>query len=89
MGQCAVQVIQSKDRTKTVKIEDIPVETQRDEKGNDKGEIEAYFYHYDWAKYKKSEEIKRIPAFGTSKEGLEIMYIKPYRAGFKYYSPVD
>jgi len=89
MGQCAIQVIYSKDRTKIVKLEHIPVETLRAEKCNDKGEIEAYFYHYDWAKYKKSDEIKRIPAFGTSKEGLEIMYIKPYRAGFKYYSPVD
>jgi hypothetical protein len=89
MGQCALQVIYSKDRTKIVKLEHIPVETLRAEKCNDKGEIEAYFYHYDWAKYKKSDDIKRIPAFGTSKEGLEIMYIKPYRAGFKYYSPVD
>jgi len=89
MGQCAIQVIYSKDRTKIVSLEHIPVETLRAEKCNDKGEIEAYFYHYDWAKYKKSDEIKRIPAFGTSKEGLEIMYIKPYRAGFKYYSPVD
>ena len=89
MGQCALQIIYSKDRTKIVKLEHIPVETLRAEKCNDKGEIEAYFYHYDWSKYKKSDEIKRIPAFGTSKEGLEIMYIKPYRAGFKYYSPVD
>ena len=89
MGQCALQVIYSKDRSKIVKLEHIPVETLRAEKCNDKGEIEAYFYHYDWSKYKKSDEIKRIPAFGTSKEGLEIMYIKPYRAGFKYYSPVD
>ena len=32
---------------------------------------------------------KRIPAFGTSKEGLEILYIRPYKAGFYYYSPVD
>ena len=89
MGQCALQVIYSKDRSKIVSLEHIPVETLRAEKCNDKGEIEAYFYHYDWAKYKKSDEIKRIPAFGTSKEGLEIMYVKPYRAGFKYYSPVD
>jgi hypothetical protein len=89
MGQCAIQVIYSKDRTKIVSLEHIPVETLRAEKCNDKGEIEAYFYHYDWSKHKKSDEIKRIPAFGTSKEGLEIMYIKPYRAGFKYYSPVD
>ena len=87
MGQCALQVIYSKNRSKIVKLEHMPVETLRAEKCNDKGEIEAYFYHYDWAKYKKSDELKRIPAFGTSKEGLEIMYIKPYKAGFKYYSP--
>jgi hypothetical protein len=89
MGQCALQVIYSKDRSKIVKVEHIPVETLRAEKCNDKGEIEAYFYHYDWAKYKRSDDLKRIPAFGYSKEGLEILYIKPYRAGFKYYSPVD
>ena len=89
MGQCAIQVIYSKDRSKIVKLEHIPVETLRAEKCNDKGEIEAYFYHYDWSKYKRSDDLVRIPAFGTSKEGLEIMYIKPYRAGFKYYSPVD
>lgn len=87
MGQCALQVIYSKDRSKVVKLEHMPVETLRAEKCNDKGKIEAYFYHYDWAKYKKSDELKRIPAFGMSKEGLEIMYIKPYKAGFKYYSP--
>lgn len=89
MGQCALQVIYSKDRSKIVKLEHMPVETLRAEKCNDKGEIEAYFYFNDWSKYKRSSELKRIPAFGTSKEGLEIMYIKPYRAGFKYYSPVD
>ena len=89
MGQCAMQVIYSKDRSKIVKLEHIPVETLRAEKCNDKGEIEAYYYFNDWSKYKRNSELKRIPAFGTSKEGLEIMYIKPYRAGFKYYSPVD
>jgi len=87
MGQCALQVIYSKDRSKIVKLEHMPVETLRAEKCNDKGEIEAYFYFNDWTKYKRSSELKRIPAFGTSKEGLEIMYIKPYKAGFKYYSP--
>jgi hypothetical protein len=89
MGQCAIQVIYSKDRTKIVQLEHIPIETLRAEKCNEKGEIEAYYYFSDWSKYKKGNELKRIPAFGTSREGLEIMYIKPYRAGFKYYSPVD
>ena len=89
MGQCAIQVIYSKDRTKIVQLEHMPIETLRAEKCNEKGEIEGYYYFSDWSKYKRGNELKRIPAFGTSKEGLEIMYIKPYRAGFKYYSPVD
>ena len=89
MGQCAVQVIYSKNRAKIVQLEHMPIETLRAEKCNEKGEVEAYYYFSDWAKYKRGNELKRIPAFGTSKEGLEILYIKPYRAGFKYYSPVD
>jgi len=89
MGQCAIQVIYSKDRSKIVQLEHIPIQTLRAEKCNDKGEIEGYYYFSDWSKYKRGNELTRIPAFGTSKEGLEILYIKPYRAGFKYYSPVD
>ena len=89
MGQCAIQIIYSKDRSRIVQLEHIPIETLRAEKCNEKGEIEAYYYFSDWSKYKRGNELKRIPAFGTSKEGLEILYVKPYRAGFKYYSPVD
>ena len=89
MGQCAVQVIYSKDRTKIVQLEHMPIETLRAEKCDEKGEVNAYFYFSDWSKYKRGNELKRIPAFRKSKEALEILYIKPYRAGFKYYSPVD
>ena len=67
----------------------MPVETLRAEKCNSKGEIEAYFYHSNWEEYKQSDKLKRIPAFGKSKSPLEILYIKPYRAGYKYYSPED
>ena len=89
MGQCAVQVIYSKDRSKIVQLEHMPIETLRAEKCDKKGEVNAYFYFSDWSKYKRGNELKRIPAFRKSKEPLEILYIKPYRAGFKYYSPVD
>ena len=89
MGQCAVQVIYSKDRSKIVQLEHMPIETLRAEKCDEKGEVNAYFYFSDWSKYKKGNELKRIAAYGKSKEPLEILYIKPYRAGFKYYSPVD
>jgi hypothetical protein len=89
MGQAALQIIYTKDRKKIAQVEHMPVETLRAEKCNSKGEIEAYFYHSNWEEYKQSDKLKRIPAFGKSKSPLEILYIKPYRAGYKYYSPVD
>lgn len=89
MGQAAIQVIYSKDRSKIVELTHMPVETLRAEKANDEGEIPAYYYYKNWTKIKPSDNPLRIPAFGMSKEGIEIYYIKPYRAGFYYYSPVD
>lgn len=89
MGSCAMQVIYSKDRSKIARVEHMPVETLRAEKCNDKGEIEAYYYHPDWSKQKRNDVLTRIPVFGTSKESIEIIYVKPYRAGYKYYSSVD
>lgn len=88
MGQCAMQIIYSKDRKKIAEVEHFPIETLRMEKAKD-GNIEGYYYHPDWSKIKPSEQPKRIPAFGTSREAIEIYCIKPYRAGFYYYSPVD
>ena len=89
MGQCAMQVIYSKDRKSIARVEHIPVENLRAKVCNDKGEIEAYFYHDNWSKYRKGQELKEIPSFGYSKEAIEIYYVKPYRAGYKYYSTPD
>jgi len=89
MGQCAMQIIYNKGRTKIVQIEHMPIETLRAEKANEEGEIPAYYYFKDWVNIKRSDEPLRIPAFGMSKENIEIYYIKPYKSGFYYYSPVD
>ena len=89
MGQCAVQVIYNKNRSKIAKLEHIPVETLRAAKADEKGEIPAYYYFKDWSKLKPNEIPKRIPAYGMSKESIEIYYIKPYKAGFYYYAPVS
>ena len=89
MGQCAVQIIYSKDRKKIAQIEHMPIETLRAEKANSDGDIPAYYYFKDWANIKKSDEPLRIPAYGMSNENIEIYYIKPYKSGFYYYSPVD
>jgi hypothetical protein len=90
MGQCSFQVVYSQDHNMIVEVQHIPVETLRAARCNEDGEVEAYYYAKDWnAVSSRKETAERIPAFGTSKEGLEILYIKPYRAGFYYYSPVD
>jgi len=87
MGGAAIQIIYGKGRKQIVQIEHMPVETLRAEISSDKGKIEGYYYSPDWSKYKSSDELKRIPAFGTSKENIEILFIKPYKAGYYYYSP--
>lgn len=87
MGGGALQVIYGKGRKKIAQIEHIPVETLRAGKSSEKGEISEYYYCADWASHKSSDELQRIPAFGTSKENIEILFIKPYKAGFYYYSP--
>ena len=89
MGQAAIQVVYNKARTKISVCEHFPIETLRAEKANEDGEIEGYYYWNDWQSIKPSDKPLRIPAFGTSKENIEIYYIKPYKAGFYYYSPVD
>jgi len=90
MGQCAIQVIYSQDHNMIVEIAHIPIETLRAEKCDEDGEIKGYYYAKSWSDVASRKETPvRIPAFGTSKEGLEVLYIKPYRAGFYYYSPVD
>ena len=89
MGQCAIQVIYNKQKTKIVQLEHFPVETLRAEKANKDGVVPAYYYFKDWAKITPADKPLRIPAYGMSKESIEIYYIQPYRAGFYYYSPVD
>jgi len=88
MGQCAFQVIYTKDR-QVGQVEHMPIQTLRAEKMNDEGDIEAYYYAPDWTKVGPQHSPERIPAFGYSTENLEILVVRPYKAGFYYYSPVD
>lgn len=88
LGMAAVQVVKEKGLVKL--LDHFPMNTLRAEKCNDKGQIEAWYYHPDWTKKKPSEEAKRIPAFGFGNGNeVEIYVIKPYVSGFHYYTPID
>lgn len=90
MGNAAFQVIYNQDHSRIVKVEHIPVETLRAERCNEDGFIPAYYYAKSWERVAARKEVPvRIDAFGMSKAGIEIMYIKPYKAGYYYYAPTD
>lgn len=88
LGMAAMQVVVEKKQVKQVLH--FPMQTLRAEKCNDKGQIEAWYYHPDWTKKKPNEDCKRIPAFGFGNGNeVEIYVIQPYVSGFDYYSPID
>lgn len=89
MGQCAMQVIYNSNHTKIVEVAHFPIETLRVGKANEEGEIDSYYYMADWSEAKPNDEPERFSAFGTSSDEIEIYCVKPYRAGYYYYSPVD
>jgi hypothetical protein len=88
LGMAAMQVVMEKKQVKQVLH--FPMQTLRAEKCNDKGQIEAWYYHNDWKNKKPTEQIRKIPAFGFGNGNeVEIYVIKPYVSGFDYYSPID
>jgi hypothetical protein len=89
LGQCALQIAYKGGHKSILSVKHLPVETLAAEKVDEDGEINAYYYAQDWSKVDSPKDTERIPAFGTSNEGLEILYIKPYRSGLFYYSNVD
>jgi hypothetical protein len=88
LGQCAIQVHYSKDRKRILKAYHMPVNLLRAEKCNKDGEVEGYYYSDNWQDVKKYAP-KRIPAYGFSNELIEILFIKPYTVGMKYYAYPD
>jgi hypothetical protein len=88
LGQCSIQVHYSKDRKRILKAYHMPVNLLRAEKCNKDGEVEGYYYSDNWQDVKKYAP-KRIPAYGYSNEQIEILYVKPYTVGMKYYAYPD
>lgn len=88
-GNAAYQVYWNADHTKIVKMYHIPVQTLRAEKIGNNTRIQKYYYCIDWNDQRKIKDKKTIPAFGTSNEKMEILYIKNYQPGLYYYSLPD
>jgi hypothetical protein len=88
-GNAAFQVYWDDSHTKVVKFYHTPIQNIRAEKIYDNPKIENYFYCTDWADQRAQRNKKKIPAFGTSNEKMELLYIKNYSPGKYYYSLPD
>lgn len=87
-GAAHFQVHYDQRHTIVKKAYHIPTNLIRPEKCNEEGDIEAFYYSDDWSDVKKFEP-KRIPAFGFSNEKIEILCIKGYSVGMKYFGELD
>ena len=88
LGQCAMQVLYSKDHKKVISVQHISVHLICPEKCNKEGKIANYYYSDNWDNVKEYAPIK-VPAFNTSNSDTEILFVKPYSVGMKYFSGVD
>ena len=88
-GNAAYQVYWNDDHTQIIKMYHVPVQYLRAEKLFSQPKIQNFFYCTDWNDQKKIKEKKKIPAFGTSNEKFEILYIKHYTPNLYYYSLPD
>jgi hypothetical protein len=88
-GNAAFQVYWNDEHTKVIKFYHVPVQTLRAEKLYDNTRIENYYYCTDWKDQRKVRDKIKLPAFGTSNEKREILYIKDYSPNLYYYSLPD
>ena len=88
-GNAAYQVYWNDDHTKVIKFYHVPVQNLRAEKLGSNVRIQNYFYCTDWNDQRAQKHKKKIPAFGTSNQSMEILYIKNYSPGHYYYSLPD
>ena len=88
-GNACYQVYWNDEHTKIIKMYHVPVQFIRAEKLLSHPKIQNYYYCIDWNDQKKIKDKKKIPAFGTSNEKCEILYIKNYSPNLYYYSLPD
>ena len=88
-GNAAFQVNWNADHTQIVNMYHLPIQYLRARKLGKDIRIQAYYYCIDWTDQKHIRNKVEIPAFGTSFEQTEILYIKDYTPGKFYYSLPD
>lgn len=88
-GNAVIQVYWNDDHTKVVKMYHTPTQHWRAEKIYDSLRVENYYYCVDWNDHKAQKFKKKVPAYGTSNEKMEVLWVKNYSPGKFYYALPD
>ena len=88
LGAGYFQILYNKKHTKIVKVDYIPTRLIRAGKCDEYGDIKHYYYSDDWENIKKNPP-KKLSAYGTSKDDIEIDCVKFDSIDMKYYTDVD
>jgi hypothetical protein len=88
LGQCAIQVHYNDKHDKILKAFHIDMNLLAPEKCDDEGKINNWYYSNNWEDIKKFPP-KKYATFNSSKDKVEILVIRPYAIGMKYFSLPD
>jgi hypothetical protein len=88
LGQCAIQVHYNDKHDKILKAFHIDMNLLAPEKCDNEGKINNWYYSNNWSDIKKFPP-KPFATFGSSKDKVEILVIRPYAIGMKYFSLPD
>jgi hypothetical protein len=88
LGQCAIQVHYNDKHDKILKAFHIDMNLLAPEKCDDEGKINNWYYSNNWSDIKKFPP-KKFANFKSSKDKVEILVIRPYAIGMKYFALPD
>ena len=88
LGAGFFQVLYNKQHTKIVKVDYLPTRLIRAGKCNEEGEIDTWWYSENWDDVRNNPP-RPIPAYGTSKEAIELDVVRFDSVDMKYYTDVD
>jgi capsid portal protein len=86
-GGFYINVIWDKGKNKISEIYHIDYQKIRSGICDEKGVVQKYYYSDDWSNYRKyGFKPKEINAFNTKTGGSQLIFIRPYSPGQKYYT---
>jgi len=88
LGQCAIQVHYNDKHDKILKAFHIEMNLLAPEKCDDEGKINNWYYSNNWEDVKKFPP-KKYATFKSSNDKVEILVIRPYAIGMKYFALPD